>query len=305
MGTSMISKSTGERTRGDTETDPTGKARREPRGLLGDECGRAQRQEQRARRRPPASASRRAGSRRAAAGSAGSPRTRRGVRSSSRRRTRASHASAACARNSSIVSVASRPCVADSCGTTPSRRRTASVTVSSACLRSRSACRSADWAVARAALGEEPLVPFRSAGNERGSPIITSKSTTPFGAGDERTEGVALVERDVRALAADDVAARHVALEHEHRRGCCCGRGAARSSPGPTSRRARGTRARSRATSPAPTSCGRPAADPPHLLVLESRRDGVKRGLWPSASPDRSTRASVPTAIPAYAAPHE
>ena len=95
-----------QRARRDADADASREARREPRDLLGDERGRAQREEQRARRRPPAPSSPRGTSPPPAAGSAGSRRTRRGARSSSRRRTRARHASAAWARSSSTISAA-------------------------------------------------------------------------------------------------------------------------------------------------------------------------------------------------------
>ena len=97
--------------------------------------------------------------------------------------------------------------------TDPGRERCAHVR--SACLRATPAARSSGWGPAsRPRDSSSACQPSSSAGNERGSPIITSNSTTPFGPGDERAEGVALVERDVRARSAVHVATAHVALEH-------------------------------------------------------------------------------------------
>ena len=66
------------------------------------------------------------------------------------------------------------------------------------------------------ALGEEPLVALE-VGRERARVAHHHlEQLDPVGAGDERPERVALVERDVCALRAVHVAARHLALEHEH-----------------------------------------------------------------------------------------
>ena len=67
----------------------------------------------------------------------------------------------------------------------------------------------------RAAFGEERVVAF-GIGRERARVAHHHlEQLDAVGPGDEGPERVALVERDVRALAAHDVAARHLAVEHE------------------------------------------------------------------------------------------
>ena len=86
----------------------------------------------------------------------------------------------------------------------------------------------------RARVGEELLVALE-VGRERARVAHHHlEQLDAVGAGDERAERVALVERDVRALAAARRRRTSCRPRARTRRGCCCGRAAARSSRGPT-----------------------------------------------------------------------
>ena len=258
IGTCMMSKSS--RNAPDATPRPTrpGEARRHPRDLLGDERGRSQRQQQRARRGP-----------------AGAHRLEAPAGRLQRVRQVAVEAAVVLAGHHAVESVpcaASAACVRELVDDgrragevvvriQPERDRAGGercAHVRSACPRATPAARSSGWGPAsHHATRAAACHPSSSAGNERGSPIITSNRTTPFGPRDERAEGVALVERDVRTGPAVHVAAAHVAFEHVDDvvavvsvpRGSSC--------RGPIRRGARGSGARSRATSRAPTRCGR------------------------------------------------
>ena len=142
--------------------------------------------------------------------------------------------------------------------TRPTRERTARSSIRSACLRASRGARSSGSAPASAPCSaSNRSQPSSSAANERGSPIITSNNVHALGPGDEGAERVALVERDVRARPA--LARRRTSSRRRARtrRGRCCGRGLDHHARVPLRVAARGSGARSRATSRAPTRCGR------------------------------------------------
>ena len=172
----------GQRAGRDAEADAAREARRHPRDLLGDQRGRPQRAAAAGTAPPTRSASPRGTSPRPAAGWAGSRGSRRGARSSSRRRTRAAPRARPARAARRRWRLRRRGRCAGTAATTPIPARTAcSLIVRSACVSS-SHSGSAIFGLGACVAprsASSACQPSSSAGNERGSPIITSKSTTP------------------------------------------------------------------------------------------------------------------------------